>query len=103
MVRLARINIDQNFGLVQRFRSFVRCRQNAFFMECTAPAIVLVTPGTDGAMQVRPAPVRPLPCPATSLLPTVGVRRACLDLRALLRRCRVSLPFSPPSPQRRAC
>ena len=28
MVRLARIHIDQNFGLVQRYRSFVRCRQN---------------------------------------------------------------------------
>lgn len=28
MVKLGRINIDQNFGLVQRYRSFVRCRQN---------------------------------------------------------------------------
>ena len=54
MVRLARINIDQNFGLVQRYRSFVRCRQNAFFMECTTPAIVLVTPGGgDGNMQAE--------------------------------------------------
>ena len=54
MVRLARVNIDQNFGLVQRYRSFVRCRQNAFLMECTTPAIVLVTPGgTDGNLQAR--------------------------------------------------
>ena len=53
MVRLGRINIDHNFGLVQRYRSFVRCRQNAFFMECTAPAIVLVTPGSDGQMQAE--------------------------------------------------
>lgn len=48
MVRLGRVHIDQNFGIVQRYRSFVRCRQNAFFMECTAPAIVLVTPREDG-------------------------------------------------------
>ena len=52
MVNLGRINIDQNFGLVQRYRTFVRCRQNAFFMECTAPAIILVTPSSDGGMQV---------------------------------------------------
>ena len=53
MVKLGRINIDQNFGLVQRYRSFVRCRQNAFFMECTAPAIVLVTPDRDGGLQAE--------------------------------------------------
>ena len=53
MVRLGRVNIDQNFGLVQRYRSFVRCRQNAFFMECTAPALVLVTPGSDGGLQAE--------------------------------------------------
>ena len=28
MVKLGRVNIDQNFGLVQRYRTFVRCRQN---------------------------------------------------------------------------
>ena len=65
MVRLARVNIDQNFGLVQRYRSFVRCRQNAFLMECTTPAIVLVTPGgTDGNLQARWRP-RPACCCAT--------------------------------------
>ena len=53
MVRLARINIDQNFGLVNRYRSFIRCRQTAFFMECTAPALVLVTPGSDGQLQAE--------------------------------------------------
>ena len=40
MIRLGRVSIDHNFGLVQRYRSFVRCRQTAFFMECNAPAIV---------------------------------------------------------------
>ena len=52
MVKLGRINIDQEFGLVQRHRTFVRCRQNAFIMECTAPAIILITPNSDGGMQV---------------------------------------------------
>jgi thiol-disulfide isomerase/thioredoxin len=50
MVRLARLNIDQNFGLLQRYRSFLRCRQTAFSLgvECTTPALVLVTPSVDG-------------------------------------------------------
>ena len=45
MVRLGRVNVDQNFGLVQRYRSFVRCRQTVLSVECTVPALVLVTRG----------------------------------------------------------
>ena len=48
MVRLGRVRIDDNFGLVQRYRSFLRCRQNAFFMHCDAPALILATVGADG-------------------------------------------------------
>lgn len=53
MVQLGRVSIDHNFGLIQRYRSFVRCRQTAFFMECNVPTIVLVTPDEDGAMSVQ--------------------------------------------------
>ena len=48
MVRLGRVRIDDNFGLVQRYRSFLRCRQNAFFLHCDAPALILATVGADG-------------------------------------------------------
>ena len=44
MVRLGRVRIDDNFGLVQRYRNFLRCRQNAFFVQCDTPALVLVSP-----------------------------------------------------------
>ena len=92
MVRLARINIDQNFGLVQRYRSFVRCRQTAFFMECTAPAIVLVTPSADGSMQARsptlaPSPTRPPAGVAREIPPRPPPRPSC-------RAC--AAPFSAP-------
>ena len=49
MVQLARVRVDENFGLVQRYRNFLRCRQNAFFVQCDTPALVLVSPGRDGA------------------------------------------------------
>lgn len=51
MVRLARVNIDQNFGVVQRYRAFLRCRQTAFSLglECSAPALVLATTSLDGS------------------------------------------------------
>jgi len=50
MVRLARVNIDSNFGLVQRYRAFLHCRQTAFSLglECSAPALILVTPTEEG-------------------------------------------------------
>lgn len=50
MVRLARVNIDHNFGMLQRYRQFMRCRQLAFSLgvECNAPALVLLTPDRDG-------------------------------------------------------
>ena len=38
MVKLGRINIDQNFGLAQRYRSFIRCRQNVGGRACTCHA-----------------------------------------------------------------
>ena len=49
MLRLGRVQIDSNYGLVQRYRQFIRCRQHAFQMECTAPAIVMVTTASDGS------------------------------------------------------
>ena len=48
MVRLGRVRIDDNFGLVQRYRSFLRCRQSAFFLQCDAPALILATVTADG-------------------------------------------------------
>jgi thiol-disulfide isomerase/thioredoxin len=51
MVRLARVNIDHNFGLVQRYRAFLRCRQTAFSLglECSAPTLVLASASQDGS------------------------------------------------------
>lgn len=40
-------------GLVQRYHSFVRCRQNAFFMECSVPVLVLTMPDADGSINVQ--------------------------------------------------
>ena len=37
MVKLGRVRIDDNFGLVQRYRSFLRCRQSAFYLQATQP------------------------------------------------------------------
>ena len=48
MVKLGRVRIDDNFGLVQRYRSFLRCRQSAFFLQCDAPALILATTSADG-------------------------------------------------------
>ena len=41
MVKLGRVRIDDNYGLVQKYRSFLRCRQTAFFLQCDAPALIL--------------------------------------------------------------
>ena len=46
--KIGRVRIDDNFGLVQRYRSFLRCRQSAFFLQCDAPALILATVTADG-------------------------------------------------------
>ena len=51
MVRLGRVRIDDNFGLVQRYRSFLRCRQSA------------CEPATSFQPYRAPTPLRSQPCP----------------------------------------
>ena len=53
MVMLGRVNLDQNIGLMQRYRNFLRCRQSAFSLQCSAPALVLVTNSADGSQSAQ--------------------------------------------------